>query len=148
MVLLNVLIDSGVMPAQPVGVRRLFRLEIDASAGKRSEHVLTSISSDCRCRRHHAAMGDVFIGSEAVAHGRLTKSDLRRHRAIFRDVYVRKLHQPSLRDRTAGAWLWSHRRAVVAGIAASALHGAQWVDADVPIELMAQTPGHNRPRGA
>jgi hypothetical protein len=82
-------------------------------------------------------MGDVFIGSEAVAHGRLTKSDLRRHRAIFRDVYVPKLHEPSLRERTAGAWLWSRRRAVVAGVVASALHGARWVDADVPIELIA-----------
>jgi hypothetical protein len=59
-------------------------------------------------------MGDVFIGSEAVARGSFTKSDLRRHRAIFRDVYVPKLHEPSLRDRTAGAWLWSRRRAVVA----------------------------------
>jgi hypothetical protein len=84
-----------------------------------------------------AAMGDVFIGSEAVARGSLTKSDLRRHRAVFRDVYVPKRQQPSLRDRTLGAWLWSHRRAVVAGIAASALHGAQWVDADIPIELIA-----------
>lgn len=83
-------------------------------------------------------MGEVFIGSEAVAHGSPAKSDLRRgHRAIFRDVYVPKLHEPSLRDRTAGAWLWSRRRAVVAGVAASALHGAQWVDADVPIELIA-----------
>jgi hypothetical protein len=82
-------------------------------------------------------MGDVFIGSEAVARGSLTKSDLRRHRAIFRDVYVPKLHEPSLRDRTAGAWLWSRRRAVVAGVAASALHGARWVDADVPVELIA-----------
>lgn len=83
------------------------------------------------------AMGDVFIGSEAVAHGRLTKSDLRRHRAIFRDVYMPRPHQPSLRDRTAGAWLWSRRRGIIAGVAASALHGAQWVDADVPIELIA-----------
>ncbi|MGA8544323.1 MAG: hypothetical protein WB785_03595 [Mycobacterium sp.] len=83
-------------------------------------------------------MSDVFIGSEAVAHGSLTKSDLRhRHRAIFRGVYVPKLHEPSLRDRTAGAWLWSRRQAIVAGIAASALHGANWVDADVPIELIA-----------
>jgi hypothetical protein len=126
------------MPGQLARVRRLFRLEIDASAGKRSEHGShVDLEATVGADRHHAAMGDVFIGSEAVAHGRLTKSDLRRHRAIFRDVYVRKLHQPSLRDRTAGAWLWSHRRAVVAGIAASALHGAQWVDADVPIELMA-----------
>ena len=83
-------------------------------------------------------MGDVFIGSEAVVRGSLTESDLRRHRAIFRDVYVPKLHEPSLRDRTAGAWLWSRRRAVVAGVAASALHGARWVDADVPVELIAR----------
>ena len=90
-------------------------------------------------------MGDVFIGSEAVARGSLTKSDLRRHRAIFRDVYVPKLHEPSLRDRTAGAWLWSRRRAVVAGLAASALHGARWVNADVPVELIA--PNARRQRG-
>ena len=82
-------------------------------------------------------MADVFIGSEAVAQGRLTKAELRRHRNIFRDVYTPKLHSLSLRDRTTGAWLWSHRRAVVAGVAAAALHGAQWVDAGAPIELMA-----------
>jgi hypothetical protein len=52
-------------------------------------------------------------------------------------VYLPKLHQPSLRERTTGAWLWSRRRAIVAGLAASALHGANWVDADVPIELIA-----------
>jgi hypothetical protein len=83
-------------------------------------------------------MSDVFVGSEAVAQGNLTKSDLRhRHRAIFHDVYVPKVHEPSLRDRTTGAWLWSRRRAIVAGLAASALHGANWVDAEVPIELIA-----------
>jgi hypothetical protein len=32
--------------------------------------------------------------------------------------------------------LWSRRRAIVAGVAASALHGAQWVDADIPVELV------------
>lgn len=83
-------------------------------------------------------MAEVFIGSEAVARGELTKSDLRRrHRAIFRDVYVAGGSEPSLRDRTIGAWLWSRRRAVIAGIAASALHGARWVDAGIPIELVA-----------
>lgn len=82
-------------------------------------------------------MGDVVIGSEAIAQGRLTKSDLRRHRALFRDVYLPQCDQPSLRERTTGAWLWSRRRAVVAGLAASALHGANWVDVDVPIELRA-----------
>ena len=35
-----------------------------------------------------------------------------------------------------GAWLWSKRRAIVTGVAASALHGAEWVDAHIPIELI------------
>jgi hypothetical protein len=83
-------------------------------------------------------MENVFIGSEAVARGELTEFELRRwHRPIFRDVYSPKNHVPSLRDRTTAAWLRSHRRGVVAGIAASALHGASWVDSDVPIELIA-----------
>jgi hypothetical protein len=114
------------------------RREIDTSAGKRVQHRSdVDLGAPVRGQRHDRAMGDIFIGSEAVAHGRLTKSDLRRHRALFRDVYMPKLHQPSLRDRTAGAWLWSHRRAIVAGSAASALHGARWVDVDVPVELIA-----------
>jgi hypothetical protein len=80
---------------------------------------------------------EVFLGSEALAQGRLTEYELRRrHQAIFRDVFVRKGYEPSLRDRIEGAWLRSGRRGVIAGIAASALHGAQWVDDDVPIELI------------
>ncbi len=83
-------------------------------------------------------MENVFIGSEAVAQGELTEFELRRwHRPIFRDVYSPNNHVPSLRDRTTAAWLRSHRWGVVAGIAASALHGASWVDSDVPIELIA-----------
>ncbi|MGH3970458.1 MAG: hypothetical protein ACRDTV_20640, partial [Mycobacterium sp.] len=83
-------------------------------------------------------MREVFIGSQAVAQGGLTKNDLRvRHRAIFHDVYRAAHREPSLRDRTIGAWLWSHRRGVIAGAAASALHGAPWVDAGIPIELIA-----------
>ena len=39
-------------------------------------------------------------------------------------------------DRAIAAWLASTRRGVVAGVAASALHGAPWVDPDVPIELV------------
>ena len=42
----------------------------------------------------------------------------------------------SLRDRAIAAWLASGRKGVVAGVAASALHGAPWVDPDVPIELV------------
>ncbi len=42
-----------------------------------------------------------------------------------------------------GAWLWSGRRAVIAGRAAAALHGARWVATDSPIEIIAE---HTRPR--
>jgi hypothetical protein len=45
---------------------------------------------------------------------------------------------PSLRDRATAAWLASNRCGVIAGAAASALHGAQWVDDDIPIELIAR----------
>jgi hypothetical protein len=131
------------MPGQPVRAGRLFRTnaEIDARAEMGPE-IRSNVDLEVAVggNRHHAAMKDVFLGSEAVAQGRLAKSDLRRrHRAIFRDVYVPRHYEPSLGDRTAGAWLWSRRRATVAGVAASALHGAQWVSADVPIELISSS---------
>ena len=80
-------------------------------------------------------MGGVLIGSEALVKQLVTRNELRHHyQRLFPDVYVRG--EPTLRDRTIGAWLWSGRRAVIAGVAASALHGAAYVDADVPIELI------------
>src|SRR6516165_142285 len=83
-------------------------------------------------------MGNVFVGHRAVAAGRLTRHELQRwYRPIYRGVYVPKRHEPSLRDRTVGALLTCRQRAVVSGIAASALHGARWIDADTPIELIA-----------
>ncbi len=85
-------------------------------------------------------MGEVFLGSEAIAAAALNDYQLRRwHRTIFRDVYIPKRYEPSLDDRTVGAWLWSRRRGVIAGVAASALHGAQWVDAATAIELVAKS---------
>ena len=82
-------------------------------------------------------MAGVLIGSEAVARGVVTRHELQRwYRPIFPGVYAEKRQQLSLRNRTEAAWLWSRRRAIVAGVAASALHGAQWVDADNPIELV------------
>ncbi|MFN6549856.1 hypothetical protein ACP6C7_02305 [Mycolicibacterium septicum] len=81
------------------------------------------------------AVARVFIGSEALAEGLVTRNDLRHHyQRIFPDVYAPV--EPTLRDRTIGAWLWSRRRAVIAGVAASALHGASYIDADIPIELI------------
>lgn len=78
-----------------------------------------------------------FLGSEAVSSGALTRYELRRYyRPIMFDVYLDKGVAPSLRQRTTAAWLWSRRAAVIAGLAASALHGAQYVDDEVPVELI------------
>jgi hypothetical protein len=84
-------------------------------------------------------MGEVFRGSAALSNGDLTEHQLRKwYRPVFRDVYVPRHCEPSLGDRIVGAWLWSRQKATVAGVAASALHGAEWIDADTPIELIAQ----------
>lgn len=82
-------------------------------------------------------MGEVFVGTEAVTNGVVTRYELQRwYRPLYPNVHIPRDCVPSLRDRTVGAWLWSHRESVVTGVAASALHGAEWIDADVPIELI------------
>lgn len=82
-------------------------------------------------------MEEVFVGSEALARGGLTRGRLRwNYTQILPDVYVPKHADLTLRTRTVGAWLWSGRRFVIAGRAAAALHGAAWVDATTPIELI------------
>ncbi|SON61083.1 hypothetical protein MSIMFI_02588 [Mycobacterium simulans] len=78
-----------------------------------------------------------FIGSEALAAGDLSRHELRRYyRAIMPNVYLDKRVEPSLRQRAVAAWLWSQRKAVIAGAAASAIHGAKWVDDNAPVELI------------
>jgi hypothetical protein len=78
-----------------------------------------------------------FMGSEALTSGALTRYELRRYyRAVLPNVYVAKHVTLTLQQRTAAAWLWSGRRGVIAGLAASALHGAKWVDDDAPVELI------------
>ncbi|MCV7213819.1 hypothetical protein H7J51_00780 [Mycobacterium crocinum] len=81
-------------------------------------------------------MTEVILGREALADG-LSRHDLQRwYRQLYRGVYIPKYAVPTVRDRTYGAWLYSDRTGVIGGVAASALHGAQWIDDDVPIELL------------
>jgi len=78
----------------------------------------------------------VFIAGEALAAGRLTRYQLvADHRRLLPGVYAPKRMSLSLNDRIVAAWLWSQRRGIVTGLAASALHGAKWVDTNAPIEL-------------
>ncbi len=82
-----------------------------------------------------------FIGSEERASGRLSRHQLRvAYRALFPDVYVPERVEPSLHVRIRAAWLWSDRRAVIAGAAAAALHGARWIPDGVPVELICDRP--------
>jgi hypothetical protein len=83
-----------------------------------------------------AAMTEIFLGREALGDG-MPRRDLRRfYRPLFRGVYVPKWAAPTLVDRAVGAWLATDRAGVIAGVAASALHGAEWVHDDEPIEIM------------
>lgn len=82
-------------------------------------------------------MGEPFIGSEAVASGVLVKSALRtQYVKLFRDVYVNPDTEPTAQLRAHAGWLWSGRRGIIAGLSASALHGAKWVDVTAPLEII------------
>jgi hypothetical protein len=82
-------------------------------------------------------MREVFIGTERLVSGSLTRSQLRwNYASIFPGVYVPRAAVTDLRSRIAGAWLWSGRDGIIAGRAAASLHGAEWIDADTNIELI------------
>jgi hypothetical protein len=82
-------------------------------------------------------MPEIFIGTEMLGRGALTRGQLRwNYCAMFPDVYAPRATAPSLWRNTVGAWLWSGRIGVIAGRAAAALHGALWVDATTPIEMI------------
>lgn len=90
-------------------------------------------------------MSRVFLGSEALAAGQVTRYQLTAaYQRLLPDVYATK-GQLSLHDRTYAGWLWSRRRAVITGLSASGLHGAKWVDADIPVEL--NLANNKSPRG-
>jgi len=88
----------------------------------------------------------VFLGSEAIARGDLTRGQLRwNYRQIHPDVYLPKEASRSLFDNIYAAWLWTGRRGVIAGRAAAALHGAKWVEDFAPVELIGKF--HHPPLG-
>lgn len=79
----------------------------------------------------------MFVGTEAVASGALTRGQLRwSYRRIFPDVYSTNAAEPQLPQRILGAWLWSKRQGVIAGAAAAVLHGARPVNQGVDVELI------------
>ena len=82
-------------------------------------------------------MGEPFIGSEAIARGTATKSQLcTRYARLFRDVYIHPDSEVTPALRAKAGWLWAGRRGVVAGFSAAALHGSKWVDDRRVVELI------------
>ncbi|MGU3499382.1 hypothetical protein [Mycobacterium sp. C31M] len=82
-------------------------------------------------------MGELVVGSHARAAGIVTGHELRRwYERVHRDIYVLRGYELTSEDRIDAAHLRSGRVGVVAGVAASALHGAEWVPSDRPIEMI------------
>lgn len=78
-----------------------------------------------------------FIGSEAIANGRVRKCELRsRYAPVFPDVYAPAAATLSLPHRAKAAWLWANREAVIGGLTAAGLYGAKWIDDACPVELV------------
>jgi hypothetical protein len=97
------------------------------------------------CRDQHLGMWQPFAGVEAIVGGRLTRSQLRwNYTAVYPGVYLRNGAERTIHVNAVAAWLWTGRSGVIAGRAAAALHGARWVDASTPIEIIAE---HTRKRG-
>ncbi len=78
-----------------------------------------------------------FLAAEALAADALTFRELRRfHAAVYPGVWIPRDVDLSAIDRARAAWLWSGRRGVLAGLSASAVLGAKWIDGDAPAELV------------
>jgi very-short-patch-repair endonuclease len=76
-----------------------------------------------------------FIGSAALRRGDLTRRELARdHRAIYRDVYLRRDVELTARLRARAAWLSTG--APLAGLSAAAAFGTKWLDPSAPAEVV------------
>jgi hypothetical protein len=82
-------------------------------------------------------MAEPFVGSEAIANGIMTRSQLcSGYTRLFRDVYVDRDVQVTAALRARAGWLWTKRKGVVAGVSAAAMHGSKWVDDTTTVELI------------
>ncbi len=78
-----------------------------------------------------------FLGHEALADGLITRHALRsRFIAVHHDVYVPAGTRLTPHLRARAAWLRSRRRGVLAGLSASALHRAKWIDDRLPATII------------
>lgn len=84
-----------------------------------------------------AGMTELFLGSEALAAKAMPERAMRSlYEAVYPGVYGSGDIELTARDRAQAAWLWSRRKAVIAGNSAAALWGANWVDSTLDAELI------------
>lgn len=78
-----------------------------------------------------------FLGVEALAAGAIPERVMRMlYEPIYPGVYGPAGIELTADQRARAAWLWSRRRAVVAGNSAAALLGAKWVSPSLDAELV------------
>ncbi|WP_458317396.1 endonuclease domain-containing protein [Mycolicibacterium brisbanense] len=81
-------------------------------------------------------MGDIIVGTEALAAGAVTRYALRTsYRKLHQNIYIPKDFTLDAPSRAVAAWLWSGRRATLTGYSAAAVHGSHWLPEDAPAEL-------------
>lgn len=72
-----------------------------------------------------------------MAAGLLTRHQLRTNFvAVHQDVYVPRGTRPTATLRAKAAWLRSRRTGVLAGFSAAAMHGARYIDAALPANII------------
>ncbi|TDO18891.1 uncharacterized protein DUF559 [Mycobacterium sp. BK086] len=77
------------------------------------------------------------MADEAMAAGAVTRRELvSRFVKVYRNVYVPRGVDLTAADRAVAAWMWSGRRATLAGVSAAALLGVRWLPDDGPAELV------------
>jgi len=93
----------------------------------------------------HPCKWQAFVGADAIGSGRLTRGQLRwNYTAVHPGVYLPNGAERTIHVNAVAAWLWTGRKGMIASRAAAALHGARWVDASTPIEIIAE---NTRKRG-
>lgn len=86
--------------------------------------------------RDRFIMQTPFLATEALTAGTVTRYQLKTSfEPVHRNVYIRKGEALTPVTRAVAAWLWSGRRAVIAGLSAAALHKTKWIDDHLPAEL-------------
>ncbi|MCV7104024.1 endonuclease domain-containing protein [Mycobacterium palustre] len=88
-------------------------------------------------------MTELFLGGEALAAKAMPERVMRSlYAPVYPGVYSPAGIELTGRQRAEAAWLWSRRKAVVAGNSAAAVLGAKWVSPAIDAELIF---GNRRP---